>query len=398
MMSVFYTLEPLLVAAFWVSIGAVVYTYLGYPLLALTLAKLRTRPPLPPKPPTSAPASSSPRVALIIAAHNEADVIEHRVRNALALNYPPENLQIVIASDGSGDGTAEIARRTDDRITVLAFPVRRGKACTLNDAVAATDADVLVFSDANTTMDQHAIRHLVRWFADDQVGVVCGRLVVTKGPSDRNMDGAYWSFETSLKAAESRLGGLLGANGAIYAMRRSLFSPLAPDTIVDDFVAPLTARLRTGCRILFDPDATAHEAAAPSIADEFRRRVRIGMGAWQSLRVLWPLLSPAWGWTAVALWSHKIMRWACPLFMLKALATSVLLSHRPLFAAAAGAQLLAITVCLIALALPGRARLPRPVRLGAMFAAMNAALLIGLIRYLSGPSTGIWKRTPRTAP
>lgn len=391
-------LESVLAFVFWLSCGAVAYTYIVYPLLALALARLFTRPhtPLVATNADRSTAESLPRAALIIAAHNEADVIENRIRNALSMNYPSDRLQIVIASDGSDDDTCQIAHRFGERVTLLAFPHRRGKACTLNDAIASVDADVLIFSDANTTMDPDAIRHLVRWFEDDRIGAVCGRLVVERSSSTRNMDSSYWRRESRLKEAESRLGGLLGANGAIYAMRKELYEPLAADIIVDDFVTPLSARLRSGCRIIFDPDAVAYESAAPSVGAEFRRRVRIGTGAWQSLRELWPLLSPAWGWTAVALWSHKVMRWACPLFLLASLLSSLMLMHRPFFAAAAAAQLTLAALCLVALALPTRIRLPGPLRLGAMFAAMNAALLVGLVRYLSRPSTGMWKRTPRT--
>lgn len=377
--------------AFWFSVFGVAYGYVLYPVVVWALSRLFARDPEPPM----IAEAELPRAALVIAAYNEAPVIEDRINNALALDYPRDRLEVVVASDGSDDGTGEVCLRHARRITPLVFPVRRGKAATLNAAVGRVDAHIVIFSDANTTMDAAAARRLVRWFADPAVGAVCGRLVLTDG-SGGNADGLYWRYETFLKRCEGRLGALLGANGAIYAVRRELFAPLAPGTIVDDFVIPLAAKMRSRCRIVYDPGALAFEESAPAVRDEFRRRVRIGIGGVQAIGMLWPLLLPRYGWTAFSFWSHKVLRWACPVLLILALFSAAALWHEPLYRAALLAQVAFYVLCaadsfLNRVGWRGR----RLLRLCSMFAAMNLALLVGLFRGILGPHTGIWARTAR---
>jgi cellulose synthase/poly-beta-1,6-N-acetylglucosamine synthase-like glycosyltransferase len=374
-------------AVFWCCAAGVVYAYVLYPVLIYALSRVSARRDEPPAD------ASLPRVALVIAAYNEAEVLERRIANALALDYPRELLNIVIASDGSDDATPQICRRYEGRIRVMLFPYRRGKPATLNDAISRVDAEIITLSDANTDMDAGALRALVRWFVDPSVGAVCGRLVLTDPHTGRNADGLYWRYETFLKRCEGRLGGLLGANGAIYAIRRSLFTPLPPGTVVDDFVIPLAAKLRSRCRIVYEEGAVAHEETAPDIRGEFGRRARIGIGGWQALATLWPLLSPRHGWTAFTFWSHKVLRWACPFLLIGALVTAAALARQPVYAAALAAQLAFYGVGVVAALLPHRAL--RRLRLSSMFLAMNLALLVGFIRWLRGGHSGVWRRTAR---
>jgi cellulose synthase/poly-beta-1,6-N-acetylglucosamine synthase-like glycosyltransferase len=383
--------QHVLATGFWSCVIGVTYAYVGYPAIVSIVSRLFGRDPTPSVQGDDEP----PRVALLIAAHNEADVIESRIEDALALAYPRNRLQIVIASDGSDDGTVEICRRYGDRITLLAFPQRRGKAAVLNDAVARLDADVVVLSDANTFMDPAALHHLVRWFRDPAVGVVCGRLVLTDPRSGRNVDSLYWRYETHLKRCEARLDALLGANGAIYAIRRALFPALPPGTAVDDFVVPLLAKLRTGCRVLYENDAVAREESAPELRGEFRRRARIGAGGFQALGALWPLLQPRHGWTAFAFWSHKVLRWVCPFLMLGALLTGMALASHPLYRRMNISQGIFYGLCAAGAVLPAADRRYRFLRMLSMFAAMNLALLVGFFRWLRGTQTGHWQRTSR---
>src|SRR5712671_4907955 len=223
------------VCVFWCSVAGVLYAYAGYPAVIWACSRVFGVDEAP----QNTAASGFPRVALLIAAYNEAPVIEGRIRNALTLDYPRDRLTVVIASDGSDDGTPDICRRFGERVQTFEFPSRRGKAATLNDTVAQLDAEIVVFSDANTSMEPSSLRHLARWFANPVVGAVCGRLILTDPLTGRNADSLYWRYETFLKRCEGRVGGLLGANGAIYAVRRGLYSPLPPGTMVDDFVIPL---------------------------------------------------------------------------------------------------------------------------------------------------------------
>jgi cellulose synthase/poly-beta-1,6-N-acetylglucosamine synthase-like glycosyltransferase len=247
-------------------------------------------------------------------------------------------------------------------------------------------------------MERGSLGRLVRWFRDETVGAVCGRLVLTDPRSGRNVDGLYWRYETHLKRCEARLGALLGANGAIYAIRRSLFPRLPDGTAVDDFVVPLLAKLRTGCRIVYDADAVAREESAPDLTGEFRRRARIGAGGFQALGVLWRLLSPRHGWTAFALWSHKVLRWVCPFLMIGAVLGGLALAAHPLYRWMLVAQAIFYTLCAAGAVVPATGRRgSRVLRALSMFAAMNLALLLGFGRWLRGTQTGLWQRTARSA-
>jgi cellulose synthase/poly-beta-1,6-N-acetylglucosamine synthase-like glycosyltransferase len=226
--------------------------------------------------------------------------------------------------------------------------------------------------------------------------VVCGRLVLIDAATGRNADGVYWRYETFLKRCEARLGALLGANGAIYAIRRRLLPSIPDNVLVDDFVIPLLARLNSGCRIVYDADAIAREETAPDVGSEFRRRSRIGAGGFQALGVLGPLLHPRWGWTSLAFWSHKVLRWTGPVFLLGALFISVLLVRQPLYFAMALAQVAVYALSAFVAILPGTSRPMRLLRVLPMFVGMNLALLVGLLRWIRGRQTGVWTRTPRT--
>ena len=319
----------------WICFATVVFAYLGYPLfihiVSRAFGRNHSRPELDD--------SQLPVISLLIAAHNEEIDIEARILNALALDYPAGKLEIVIASDGSTDATNEIVRRYEGRgVQLFAYEKNRGKATVLNESVPRLRGSVVLLSDANTHMAPDAARRLASWFAEPDIGVVCGQLVLTDPRTGRNVDGLYWKYETFLKKCESRLGALLGSNGAIYAIRRELFPTVRPGTLIDDFVIPLEAKRRSGCRIVYDSQAIAREDTAPTIRAEFRRRVRIGAGGFQSIGMLWPLLSPANGWVALTFFCHKILRWVCPFLLGGMLVASAILIHDPVYAWLLGAR------------------------------------------------------------
>ncbi len=384
-------LDLLLELMFWSCFALVAYTYVGYPLVIGLMASLFGRPD-----DTEGIAAGLPRVSLLVAAHNEEDVIAARLDNALAADYPAERLEVVVATDGCTDRTADIVRRYADRgVRLIESPKRRGKATTLNEAVPQLAGEVVVLSDANTFFQPDAIRRMAGRFDDPGVGVVCGQLVLTDPTVGTNADGLYWRYETFLKKCEGRLGALLGANGGIYALRRSVFRPVPADTIVDDFVIPLEAKLRSGCGITYDRRAVAHEETPPTVRAEFRRRARIGAGGFQCLGLLWRLLNPARGWIAFTFWSHKVFRWAGPFFLLGMATAAVLLARHPLYRSLLLAQIgfygLSVAMPLV----PSSVRVLKPLRLTTMFTGMNLALLLGFWRWLAGTQGGVWQRTER---
>lgn len=384
----------LLVLVLWTALGLVAYAYVVYPLLVWLLARVFGRPASPPM-----QVGDLPRVSLLIAAHNEEKWIDERLRNALAQDYPADKLQIVVASDGSTDATAPIVRAWAERhpgqIVLKDFLQRRGKASALNAVIPALDAEVVALSDANTFFDRSAVRKLVRWLSDPQVVAVCGKLDLRDPATGQNVDSLYWRYENFLKDCEARLGALLGANGAVYAIRREHYVPIPGDTIIDDFVIPLLMKHRTRGRIVYDAEAVAVEESPPTVKDEFRRRARIGAGGFQSLVRLWPLALPTAGWTSLAFVSHKVLRWFAPLLLAAALAANLLLLHQPAYRALFAVQIAFYFTAAIGYFVPGNGTLVRLLRLTTLFASMNAALAVGLWRFLVGTQGGAWQRTAR---
>jgi cellulose synthase/poly-beta-1,6-N-acetylglucosamine synthase-like glycosyltransferase len=379
---------------FWASVGGVVYHYVGYPVVIWALARMfgRSR-----HCPEHAP-STLPFVSILVSALNEEDVISARIQNALDTDYPADRFEFVVASDGSTDRTAAIVRSfTDPRVTLFDFPNRRGKALVLNEVIPKLRGEVVVLSDANTTIEPPVVARFVRWLTEPDVGAVVGRLLLTDPVSGKNVDGVYWRYETFLKQCEARLGALLGANGAIYGFRRDLFVPLPTDTLVDDFVLPLLMKLRSGSTLIYDTDSVAHEEAPTQLASEFGRRSRIGAGGFSSLRVLWPLVLPVHGWTSFAFVSHKLLRWICPLLMLGALVSNLFLLNQPFYVATLSAQVLFYAAAAAGAALPGSSAPVRILRLATLFTSVNMALVIGLWRWIVGQRGATWQRTARSS-
>lgn len=385
-------MQTALKAIFWVSVLLLAYNYVVYPLVIYVLSRVFGRRDVPADPADE----SLPSVSLLIAAHNEEDVISERIQNSLALDYPRDRLEIVIASDGSTDGTNEIVEQFADRgVTLIAFAQNRGKSTVLNDSIKRVRGEIVMLSDANTMMDRHAVRRLARWFQDPAIGAVCGKLELYDAQGSRNADGFYWKYENLMKRCEGYLGGVLGANGAIYAIRSSVYQPIPSDTLVDDFTIPLLARLRTGCGIAYDRDAIAFEETAPDIHAEFRRRARIGAGGFQALARLWPLMHPRFGWTAFTFFSHKVLRWLSPFFLVAILLSNILLAYNPLYGLLLAAQVVFYAMALVGnrWSLPGK--VGRVLRLPTLFTAVNAALAVGFGRWLLHQQTGTWTRTRR---
>ena len=381
---------------FLICLGAVVYAYFGYPVLIWCLAHVcRRAHRFPPE-----SSEQLPSVSLLIAAYNEEAVLENRLQNALAMDYPRDRREIVVASDGSTDRTVDIVRKYEALgvgVRLLDFKVRRGKAAVLNAAMKEVKGEIVILSDANSHTEPDAARKLVRWFNDPAMGVVCGRLVLTDPLTGRNADSLYWKYETFLKRSEGRLGALLGANGAIYAIRHNVFTPIPNDTLVDDLVIPLWARLHTGCDVAFDSEAVAHEESAPDVTHEFHRRSRIGAGGWKSLALLWPLISPLQGWVAFTFVSHKILRWLGPFFLLGMIVSNLLLWEEPLFRWLLLAQAGFYILSLVGAYVPPRIKPLKVVYLATLFTGMNLALLLGFWRWLRGSQKAAWKRTHRRA-
>lgn len=330
-----------------------------------------------------------PRLSVLIAAHDESAVIAAKLANTLALDWPKEKIEILVGSDGSTDGTDEIVREYAGQGVVLSSAPRGGKASVLNRLARLATGDVFLFTDANTMIAPDAPRLLCAALRDPRVAVVSGKLRLVTPEGGDACEGLYWRYETLLKRYESQLGALVGANGGLYILRSSLWEPLRPDTIVDDFVVSMRPLMK-GFRAVYEPAAVAEEETAPSVEAEWRRRVRIAAGNFQSLRELHPLLrSPSFA--ALAFWSHKMARWTAPFALCSMLISSAFLLPSPLWTAVFTAQLVFYALA-IAARMGVRGTGPSLAR---YFTEMNAALLVGLIRCLRGSQAAAWQRTAR---
>jgi cellulose synthase/poly-beta-1,6-N-acetylglucosamine synthase-like glycosyltransferase len=371
---------------FWISAGVVLYAYVGYPILVWILQWLFPR-PVRKKP-------IEPSVSLVVAAYNEARVIERKIGNALELDYPAQRLEIIIASDGSDDATAELARgaaahlEAGDRVRVLAYPVNRGKLAVLNETVPQVRGDIVVFSDASSMLAPDAIRHLVANFADPRVGAASGIYRVRKQEESRLgvQEDFYWQYETFLKRQESRLGVVLGAHGSLYAIRRALYPFPSPGLINDDYIIPLRI-IHQGYRVAYELDAVAFEEA--SEMGGFGRRVRIMTGNFEQLREIVALLWPP-RWLALFVFlSHKAGRLFAPFAMLAGLLANALLIRDTMYFGTACLQGVFYALALIGAALPLR---PKALRLPHYFCMINLAAFPGLYHAIRGGRRLAWKR------
>lgn len=379
---------------FWICVLGVGYAYAGYPIVVWWISRRYADPVRVAD--NAIPQTDWPLVTLIIAAYKEEKVILPRLVNATLLDYPLDRLEVLVGVDGAEDCTGELVNDfKDSRVRLVQYPQRRGKASVLNDTVPQAQGEILVFSDANTMTKPDSLKKLVRHFRDSEVGSVCGKLDLIDSASGQNVDGIYWKYENFLKNCESRINGLLGVNGGIYALRKELYEPIPTNAIVDDFLIGMRVHLQKK-RLIYDRTAVAIEETPDTIGQEFQRRSRIGAGGFQSLKWLAPLLNPARGWVAFTFWSHKILRWICPLLMIGAVVANLILVNRPLYLTLSVVQAGFYLIAAVGMWWLTGNRLPRILRLPAMFVSMNAALLVGLWRSLCGIRGGTWKRTERT--
>jgi len=383
--------ERLFIVLLLASFAILLYTYAGYPALLWLLSKI-----LPARATEQGEPSVWPRVSVILSAYNEEAVIEARIRNLLQQDYPPQKLEILIGSDGSTDRTCEIVDCwRSKQIRLVAFNERRGKASILNDLIAMARGEIVVLTDANTVFRSQAVRELVRglWRHPSACAVV-GRLEIQSSTANGNLDGAYWRYETWMETLESRFGWILNHNGAIYAFRRDEYTPIPNGTIVDDLMIPLLMRLHRGGHVFMAPAAQATETASARIGDEFRRRVRIGAGNLHALLWTWPLLLP-WKGTGPAYFSHKLLRWLAPLLLLVGFGANLELLGVPFFRVLFAGQLACYGLALLAPLLRRVSMVGLAAAALRFFFVMNAALLLGFIRFALGAARPFWNTTPR---
>lgn len=384
----------LTVVTFWLAVAFLFYIYAGFPLLVgavgLWLRRHVDKSPI------------TPPISLIIAAYNEEDTIAERLDNALALDYPADRLQIIVASDGSSDATGRIVSGYTPRGVMLLSLPRAGKIHALTAAVRHATGDVLVFSDANTMCEPRALRALAANFADASVGGVAGhttyRLHSTTESSSRG-EHLYWRYDTWLKTLESLTGSTVSAHGGLYAVRRNLFSPGTDTAVTDDF-AISTGVIAAGYRLVFEPAALASEFAVSQAQREFRRRVRLMTRGFRGVVMRRELLNPRRsGFYSVVLFSHKVARRLAPVALIAlAIASAILWSRSPFYLAAAIAQALFYLLAIAGFLLRRwRIGALKPAYVPFYFCLANAASAVALFELLRGRRIELWQPQRRTA-
>lgn len=366
---------------FWLSVLLLAFGYAGYPALIYGLGRRHRQP--------NQSNEIWPNVSLLVPAYNEARMIRRKIDNCTQLEYPPDRLEILVASDGSTDATADVVEQATKagEIRGVVYPERRGKAAVINDLVALSSGDIVVLSDATTMLTRGSLRALVSNFADARVGCVSGlyRIVVSGRDGKAKPEALYWRYETLLRQAEARLGRMLGAHGALYAFRRKLFEPLEPWTRNEDFIIPVTILMK-GYRSVYDARAIASEDAQEMTG--FARRISLQAGNYQQIG----LLLKRRGWLRQPLLvfqivSHKGLRLLTPFLMLAAYASNAWLLASPAYRLLFAAQTLFFTAALVGSSARVRRWARAFVAAPYYFCMVNAAGVIALHRI-------VWRKGP----
>ena len=371
--------------AFWLALGIVAFTYLGYPAVIAAWARVRARP--------VRTASQTPSMDVLLVVHNPGNLLQSKLDNLCALDYPHENLRINVVCDGCTDGSELIARsHRSGRIRVFTQQDRRGKSACIGSTLPHLDADLVLFTDVRQRIDGQAARMLAAAFADPAVGAASGELMLeTENGYGMGID-AYWRYEKMIRRLESASGSLIGVTGALYAARRIAIHPVPPGVVLDDMWIPLHIAA-SGFRVVFIPAALAHDRASQDAEEEERRKRRTLAGNYQLLH-RWPSLAlPGAHPLALRLWGHKWLRLLVPWLLLFLLPANLLLamngSRFYLFLLVL--QLLAYAMALAGRTWPALGTRIMPVRLASAFFSLNISALLALLDYVKNPNAHLWQ-------
>lgn len=371
---------------FWTSVFLIFYTYAGYSMLIIALSRFFNNR-------VARKEGYTPKVTFLITAYNEEKNIAQKLENTLSLDYPKDRLEILVASDGSTDGTDEIVKGYAAKgVRLLRVEGRVGKTGTQNRAVEAATGEVIIFSDATTTYETGNIRNIVRNYADPEVGAVSGRYEYFNptGAAIGTGNILFWKYENLIKSSQTRIKTISGCCGCIYSVRKKAYEPLPPD-IISDLCEPLKI-LEKGYRIVFEPEAVAYEETTEKAGEEFKMRIRVisrGMrGLFYMKRLFNPLRFP---FVAFQLFSHKVLRWMIPFFMIGILASNLFLLESPFYRVTMALQAVFYGMALLAwLGEKADIRL-RVFSIPLYFSTVNIASLVSLYKTLKGFKAVTWE-------
>lgn len=386
---------------FWLFIFIIFYAYVGYGIVLYMLVKLKrfflkSSSPLFP----SLQESDLPEVTLMVAAYNEEDYIDEKIKNSLLLLYPKQKLKFLFITDGSDDKTPDIIKKYE-AIKLMHEPARRGKIAAVERAMPFVESEIVVFTDANTMLNPEAIYNIVRHYQDPTVGAVAGEkriLVEDKDNASGAGEGFYWKYESKLKAWDSELYSVVGAAGELFSIRKSLFEPVPADTLIEDFYLTLTIA-KKGYRVIYEPEAYALEGPSASVGDELKRKIRIAAGGIQAIVRLRSLLNIfKYGLLSFQYISHRVLRWTlAPLVLPLILLLNITLAQS---GNAFYQSILALQIVFYLLAVGGYFMAKRDIKIKAFFipyyfCMMNYAVYRGMIRYSKGSQSVLWEKAKR---
>lgn len=387
---------------FWASLGIVLYTYLGYPVLLGILVKIRAiLNPSENSRRTSPPGYSGeefPGITVLVACYNEADILEHKIQNTARLDYPVDKRKYWFVTDGSTDNSAEIVRKHPE-FEVFHEDQRKGKNAAVNRVMKLVNTPIVVFCDANTILNKEALILLVRHFKDPKVGAVAGEKRVMQGDSENaatSGEGAYWKYESLLKKWDSQFNTVVGAAGELLAIRTELYEEVPPGVFIEDFRLSMNIA-KAGYRVVYEPNAYAMETASASIAEERKRKVRISAGG---LIEVWHFMSLLnffkYGWLSFQYVSHRMLRWTlAPLSLLLLLISNALLLDSMFFRIVLLGQLLFYAVAILGSFLKDK-KIPLKIFfVPYYFLFMNISVYQGLIRLIKGSQSAVWDKAKR---
>jgi cellulose synthase/poly-beta-1,6-N-acetylglucosamine synthase-like glycosyltransferase len=370
---------------FWLAAFLLLYVYAGYPLL-LALIGLFVRRPRP-------GVGYTPRISVLIAAYNEEEAIERKIQQTLALEYPADKIEVLVLSDCSTDRTDEIVKTfPDSRVRLVRMRERRGKTFAQNVGVKEAAGEVIIFSDATAIYHPKALVYLACNYHDGSVGAVSGRYQYFD-PGEQSPTGlgsvAFWNYENLIKKMQSSIRTITGCCGCIYSVRKAAYTELPAD-IISDLVQPLQA-IQKGYRVVFEDRALAYEETTQSTSEEFSMRVRVVTRAMRGLLSVSDLLKPwKFVWPAFQLWSHKIMRWMVPLFLIALLVANSLLLDSSFYRFTLAVQLFFYAAALLNMLLPLH-RQWKPLGIPLFFCTLNAAALVSMLEICRGRKYVTWQ-------
>ena len=386
--------------SFWLSIALIIYTFLGYGIILFILVRLRRiikgKRKLP-----MVNIESLPTCTLVVAAYNEEGFIRQKIADTLALNYPHGKLKLLFVTDGSNDKTPEIIKEYPE-ITLLHENTRHGKIAAVHRAVKYVSTEVIVFTDANTFLNPDALINICRHYADPEVGAVAGEkrvLMDKQADASAAGEGFYWKYESKLKEWDSELYSVVGAAGELFSVRRDLYEPVSPDSILDDFMISMLIA-KQGFRIIYEPEAYATETASANVSEELKRKVRIAAGGIQSVIWLIDLLNIfKYGTLSFQYISHRVLRWTItPFLIIVAFILNVTLAYQTgdtLYLALLLAQILFYFLALMGLILERKHLRVKILFIPYYFCVMNYAVLAGLIRFFRKKQSSSWEKAQR---